>query len=570
MNPETPIDLEALAARARLRRFSFAVLAASALVLLAVAWPLLKEAERPQQVNAAVLEPAPIQQVEAPAPVEPPPAAALPNPLAELFAGSILLSLPEGGHQQLYWHRLDDVAARLTQGAWDDVQPAASPQGERLAFASNRGGHWDLYILDLANGETMQLSDDAAYDGRPSWSPNGDWLAYERYAGEHLEIFMRPLDGSVEPVPLSNSPAADYAPAWRPGAQQIAFVSTRSSHPQIWLLDLEVAGERRFRPVAADAAAQDAPAWSPDGRWLAWAQQEERGWAIYITDMDAAEVPRRLGPGRSPQWNPTGSAVLAELRDAQHSYLTAYDPEGGLALPPQALPGPLEGMAWAGHTLGPQLPPTLKAISESEAAPGDKTPGTQLAGLDGVHAPNPQLSQAALPAFEALRARAAQLLGWDALSSLDSAALALADLLPPGRQHDWLYTGRAFELHASLLPAGWMAVVREDYAGETYWRVYLRTAEQAGGLGEPMTQAPWNFAAGKAEAGPPAGYWVDFTALAAAYGFERPAALGNWRSYYPGMLFTQFVYRQGLEWDAAMLQLYSADELAGMLAAGSP
>lgn len=557
-----------LAPRSGLRRFSFAVLAGSMLLLLAVAWPVLAQSNLSQAAS-----PTPEPNFSPSAPTETPgaPPAPLPTPsgLGELSQGSLLLSLNLAGYQQLAWYQ--PAAAQFSgfsAGDWDDAQPAASPSGEQLVFSSNRSGNWDLYVMELSSGVTSRLSDDPAYDGNPSWSPAGDWLAYEHDQAGNQEIFMRPVDGSIDPVPLSNHAAADYDPAWRPAEQQIAFISTRSGLAQVWLLDLEQSGAQRFQLVAASPRAQAAPAWSADGRWLAWSQQEDLTWAIYILDMANPGPPRRLGAGHQPQWSPAGDVVLAELRDAQRSYLTAYTREGGLALAPQALPGPLNGLAWGPAPLGTALQTQAEPIAHA-ASPADN-PNTGLRGLDGVQAPSAQLNSAAGPAFEALRGRTAQLLGWDALSSLDNAFVPLSGLLPPGRGQDWLYTGRAFELHAALQPAGWMAAVREDHAGETYWRVYLRSTQQDGGLGTPLLVQPWDFSLGQPAGEIPGGYWIDFTALAAAHGFERPAALDNWPRYYPGTLFSQFIYPQGLSWQAAMLQLYAADELAGLLSSGSP
>ena len=51
--------------------------------------------------------------------------------------------------------------------------PPCSPDGTRLAFASNRDGDWDLYWMDLATGEVTQLTDTPEYDAAPSWSPDG-------------------------------------------------------------------------------------------------------------------------------------------------------------------------------------------------------------------------------------------------------------------------------------------------------------------------------------------------------------------------------------------------------------
>ena len=49
---------------------------------------------------------------------------------------------------------------------------------------------------------------------------------------------------------------------------------------------------------------------------------------------------------------------------------------------------------------------------------------------------------------------------------------------------------------------------------------------------------------------------MDFTDLAADYGWERVAATSNWRTYFPGVLFWQFEKREGLTWESAMLEIY--------------
>jgi len=82
--------------------------------------------------------------------------------------------------------------------------------------------------------------------------------------------------------------------------------------------------------------------------------------------------------------------------------------------------------------------------------------------------------------------------------------------------------------------------VREDIGGVTYWRVYIKAKVQDGTLGEPLRAIPWDLTArskgglaaaqgGELKSEAPAGYYVDFTTLAADYGWERRNALSNWR-----------------------------------------
>jgi TolB protein len=501
----------------------------------------------------------------------------------ELLDGLMLLSLGEYGHAQLFAHQLlGEPYTRLTSGPWDDIHPALSPGGTQVAFASNRGGHWDLYVLDLNTGETRQLSDDAAYDGHPTWSPDGAWLAYERYDENNLEIYMRPLDGSLEPVLISAHAGLDSAPAWRPGAQQIAFVSDRDGVPQIWVVDLEQSGGERFRALGGSAR-QNAPAWSPDGAWLAWSELDGEIWRVNAQDISGSD-PLAIGVGQSPQWSPSGQAILATVHNANANYLTAYTLNGGLLLAPELLSGRFGGAAWSAGALPDPLPGLVQAAAATTPnaswAELDPALGDSTAELDDVSAPNAELHEAAVARFAALRNRTAELVGWDALSNLEEAFVPANQPLAPGRQQDWLYTGRAFSLHSSLLSAGWLSVVREEFDGQTYWRVYLRSADQAGGLAQPVSALPWDFSArfnseaafqagGAIEEAPPDGYWVDFTALAAEYGFERLPALSNWRNFYQGTLFNEFALRAGLSWEDAMLQLHSPAVIATLQAGTS-
>jgi hypothetical protein len=75
--------------------------------------------------------------------------------------------------------------------------------------------------------------------------------------------------------------------------------------------------------------------------------------------------------------------------------------------------------------------------------------------------------------------------------------------------------------------------------------------------GEPR---PYEQGGARAETVPP-GYWLDFTELAAAYGWEQLPALSNWRSVYSAARFNEFVRRDGLAWREAMLELYPPEIL---------
>jgi TolB protein len=249
---------------------------------------------------------------------------------------------------------------------------------------------------------------------------------------------------------------------------------------------------------------------------------------------------------------------------------------------PTPLPGHVRGLLWPQPELTKTLPAPLRAAAVETAlpyegaavTPEEGVPGKRwyLVSLDEVEAPFPQLHALADQSFTALRKRVIAETGWDALASLENAYIPLTTALDPGLDHDWLYTGRAFAINSLMVNAGWMAVTREDVGAQTYWRLYLRAKDQDGSKGRPLETPPWDLNARyaldptKYEAGGdyvpvPGGYWVDFTSLAAAYGWQRLPALTNWRNYYSGARFSEFVLTGGLDWYSAMLELYPSEAL---------
>ena len=522
-----------------------------------------------------------------------------------LDEGALYLSMDEGGHEHLFaYHPQALPFTRLTAGAWDDITPSTSPDRKRLAFASDRDGRWDIYILDLVTGKTSRFTDTPEYDASPSWSPDGLWLVYETYTTTlttlaetadgtsspanaltptppvtatipNLEVLIRPVDGSQAALRLTDDPAADFAPTWSPAGRQIAFVSNRSGENEIWLADLDSI-EDRFQDLSQNPKAADIhPAWSPDGSKLAWTTSVDGYQNILLLDIaHPNDPPRPLGSGEHTAWSPDGDKVLASLPTPNRNYLSAYwVGSPGLALPPVPLPGGIAGMTWG--SVQPAWSATTAAITPT---PLWQTVLTPLSGLlsgrqrvvllEDVQAPYAMLHDQVDESFNALRGELASRLGWDLFSSLENAYVPLTSPLFPGMLNDWLYTGRAIALNPAPINAGWMVTAREDFGPYTYWRIFLRTRFQDGSQGRPLSEAPWDLNAryvgdprayeqgGAPVQAIPPGYWLDFTALAASYGWERLPALSTWRSALPAARYNEFVHTDGLDWFSAMVEVY--------------
>src|SRR5688572_16937121 len=190
----------------------------------------------------------------------------------------VIFSYEEDGYAHLFAYIPEELPlTRLTSGDWDDITPSASPDGEKIAFASNRNGYWDLYLLDLGSGETSQLTDTPEYEGAPTWSPDGAFMAFEIYGDDNLEIIVGPAENPLkDSIYLTASLASDHSPAWAPDGRHIAFVSTQNGNSEIILADLDRTDNNRFENLSdTELASESHPVWSPDGHLLAWASSSQ-------------------------------------------------------------------------------------------------------------------------------------------------------------------------------------------------------------------------------------------------------------------------------------------------------
>jgi TolB protein len=501
--------------------------------------------------------------------------------------GLVILAMKDGNFSHLFaYHPLYLSLTRLTNNSWDDEYPAISSDGTQVAFSSRQNGYWNIFVLDMASGKISQITDTPEYDGAPTWSPDSHWIAYETFANNSLQIAVKSLtDASQVQIQLTNDSSMNSQPAWAPSGREIAFVSNRGGNTDIWLGHLDKVDDRFDNLSKTDDAVESDPAWSPDGRYLAWAVQKNSSSTIMIWD---SKSPNRKAveftSGHHPVWSPDGKMILSEVRSPNQTSITGYSfPDHAMRYPLSLLPGTLAGMDWRKGKLPGlfsafHLPknPTSPAPALWNAALSIKPLPPEgrfgIVPLPNISAPFPYLNDAIDDSFEPMRHQVGVETGWDFLSSLENAYTPLTEPPNPDMESNWLFTGRAIAVNPVSVQAGWMVIVKEDYEGQTYWRIFLKARFQDGSMGKPMTQQPWDINArylGKptsfengGQYGPvQGGYWVDFTEIAARYGWERLPSLPDWRDYYSAIRFNQYVMTDGLDWHQAMAEVYPPEAL---------
>jgi TolB protein len=130
---------------------------------------------------------------------------------------------------------------RLTNYHGTDISPCFNPKtGTQIAFVSGRTGLPQIYLMD-ADGANLQRMTDGGYAVSPSWAPNGQFLLFawfRRYgAGEPgaQDIYIMDV-ASKQWVQLTTGAGRNDSPSWSPDGRHIVFQSNRSGSEQIWTM----------------------------------------------------------------------------------------------------------------------------------------------------------------------------------------------------------------------------------------------------------------------------------------------------------------------------------------------
>jgi TolB protein len=215
---------------------------------------------------------------------------------------------------------------RLTKNPAHDGCPKWSPDGMRIAFASNRTGNWDIYVMNVrdalqgvGDSSLQRLTENAGNNLSPAWSPDGTQMAFvSTRAGNH-EIYVMNIDGT-DPRRLTTDDAEDWCPAWSPDGARIAFYSERDGNQEIYVVsvpdgtgvDGAEQGSGDLQRLTHDDADDFHAAWSPDSTQIAFISGREGSGNVYVMNSDGSD-PRRLtdtrGGDESPTWSPDGTRI---------------------------------------------------------------------------------------------------------------------------------------------------------------------------------------------------------------------------------------------------------------------
>ncbi len=224
-----------------------------------------------------------------------------------------------------------------------DMYPALSPQGDALAFASDRTGAFELYVRDLGSpGADLRLTNDGGQNVQPAWSPDGRQIAF--HSSRHGGVWTMPARGG----PARQLAARGSHPAWSPDGRHVAFQSDEftdvtpsafgaQNGSTLWVVNADGTGLRALTSEGQPIGGHGLPAWTRNGRAVAFMVFD--GGArngIWLLDLESG-APRLLEAAKGLYeftFAPDGSAIYAAGGPAARILRLPFDAARGVTTGP--------------------------------------------------------------------------------------------------------------------------------------------------------------------------------------------------------------------------------------------
>lgn len=223
--------------------------------------------------------------------------------------GFIAYSCGTGNGNRIYPNTPDGSGSPilLPNQPGNSIVPAFSPDGRQIAYRSNAGGSWQIFVsgIDGTNPRPITAAGQDNYEA--VWSPDGTQIAFVSDRGSSKQIYVMNSDGSSQ-RPLTANTAYNDDPSWSVNGS-IIFESDVNGRFAIFQISPAGGGPVE---LIAWGESSSTPAWSKDGAWLAFESRVGDDRHIWIARSNGSDVQQLTALGSSderPAWSPDGTKI---------------------------------------------------------------------------------------------------------------------------------------------------------------------------------------------------------------------------------------------------------------------
>lgn len=246
--------------------------------------------------------------------------------------GRLAFTATRDGNAEIYTVNADGShPVNLTRNAASDEAPVFSPDGTKIAFASNRAGtatKFDIWVMDWDGSNPRRLTTSTGDDYDPSWSPNGKQIVFRSDRDGDNEIFKMNADGTnlwdgAAVHQLTRNTASDFLPSFSPDGAEIVFQrytagSSTGQGNEVMKMNADGQGQINLTNNASNIN-DGAPSFSPDGSQIVFHSNRNGNFEIYTMGATGGTVTRRTNntvDDRNPSYSPNGSQITFQsVRD---------------------------------------------------------------------------------------------------------------------------------------------------------------------------------------------------------------------------------------------------------------
>lgn len=221
------------------------------------------------------------------------------------------------GQPKIYYTTLKDgKTKRLTTLRGNQITPQISQDATKIAYACDSQGRSDLFLQTFTPsagtlGKPIQIfTAKGAANASPTFSPEGNKIAFVSNKDGSPKIYIMDLPSpgaklkDIHPQLISKRCRENSAPSWSPDGKKIAYSAKAQGARQIWIYDLETGQERQLTDGKGD---KENPMWAQNSLHLLFNSNLDDTTDIYLINLnqpEAVKITEGEGEKRFPCWKP--------------------------------------------------------------------------------------------------------------------------------------------------------------------------------------------------------------------------------------------------------------------------